>query len=481
MRRQFISFVLLAGLPLFVAPSAAAQEGATLAVVAVGVDAQSQAAAVDAARIAKQAAVGTKDLELVLLEKVLEGGTAPVWLEKRGTAEQAADKGAQAMSALELPVASEAYADALVAFEQAVAGMTDLRPIVEAAAQGGAALLLQGDKRGAARLFETALSVDPAYRLPKAGTNARVFKAFEDAAKDRRAAGQGTLTAYASAGPAEVWIDGVHRGTAPLSLDTPAGRHYVRMVRDGYLSFGTAVDVKRGSETSVSATLKPTQNLAMFEQSLSKLAREKDNTASAADVAVALQVDRLLAVIVESSGASSTFTLVIVDGVSGKELARGSKAFAASGDFFEHDIEVFVKEYLLLSTREGASTAAPTTATPSKAPIVKDDGTSMLPGDPEAVPTPGAVIGGWVMLGLAVIPVGTGIGFGIASYSYYDGYRNKLPDQLDPNLAPLRSAWLTTSILTDASWLVALGLVGGGVAALVSGYSDKAAKEEVLR
>jgi hypothetical protein len=69
---------------------------------------------------------------------------------------------------------------------------------------------------------------------------------------------------------------------------------------------------------------------------------------------------------------------------------------------------------------------------------------------------------------------------GIYSYYLFDVYRNKLPTQLDPELEVVRSRWLITSIVTDVSGVVFVGMMAGGIAALVSGYTEQSAKEEVL-
>jgi PEGA domain len=473
-RRTVLAFAVLAStlLPLFALP-ARAGDGASYAAVAIAADAQAQAIAVHVAKIAREAIESDPDFRYLSLEEILEGAE-PAWIAKRKAAEAARDKARIATEALELPVASDAYAEAIVAYEQAVAGMTDLSPIVDVLAKSGVVLVSQGDKAGGLVAFDRALALDAAFRLPKDGTNKNVQKVFDDALKARKTAGQGTLTAYATVGAAEVWVDGVFRGIAPMSLDVPTGRHYVRMVRDGHIAFGTGVDVKRGSEASVQASLKPTANLAKLEENAIKVPRNKESSKPVAELAAFLQVDRLMAIVVEDTGGSALLTMTVVDGVSGKQLARASKAFAVKDNFFEHDVKVFLTERSKGgSVDEGVVKPADTTAN-------SDTQDSMLPGDAEEVGTPGAVIGGWVMLGLSVLPIASTITFGIISFQLYDGYRNRLPSQLDPNLDPIRQTWLTTSIVTDVSGVLSVALIGGGIAALIAGYNEQAAREEVL-
>jgi hypothetical protein len=457
---------------IFSAPVLAKQEGASVCTLAIPADGQSTATAVDVARIADDAWAADQDVSLLDLERVLEGGD-PLWVEKLQKAQEAREKGKQALDAVELPVAADAFAEAIVQYEQAIAGMKDITPIVETLAQQGTVLSLQGDAKNARAVFSRALALDPAFRLPNDAAK-RVSKLFDEVVKESRNVGQGTLTVYATTGAAEVWVDGVFRGVAPLSISARTGRHYVRTARDGYVAQGTAVEVKRGSEATVQAQLRPTSKLAKLEELGLRVARSKDSVRPIAELAAWLQVDQLLTVVVEDSGGSALLTAVLVDAVSGKQIARASKAFAPKDEFFERDVRGFVKAKLMASTGE----APPDATTPSD--IKTPEQPSLLPGEAEQIETPGAVIGGWVLIGLSAIPIGTTIGFGIGSYNLYDGYRNKLPSQLDPNFEKLRGAWLTTSIVTDVSWILAVGMLAGGTTLLVTGYSEKAAMEEVV-
>lgn len=449
-----------------------------VAAIALAADGGSAPVAVDVARIAHDTLAADRDVRQLDLERVLDGGD-PLWAEKLSVAEAADKKGRNALESVELPVAAEAFAEALVAWEQAIAGMKDLTPLVDTLGRQGVVFSLQGDKKNAQQAFARALALDPAWR-PDASTPSKAKANFEATAKAQKSAGQGSLTVYATSGAAEVWLDGVFRGVAPLTVDARAGRHYVRVARDGYLAHGSAVEVRRGSEATVQANLRPTSRLAKLEELSLRVVRSKESVPPVAELAAWLQVDRLMVLIVEDSGGSALVTGTLVDGINGRQLARASKAFSPRDSFFERDVRNFLRERLAPGASEGAD--APRTD-PTPTPEPGDDevrAPSLLPGEAEKVEAPGAVVGGWVVLGLAAIPLGTGIGFGIASYNYYDGYRNKLPNQLDPQLEPLRSTWLTMSILTDVSWVLAIGMVAGGATALVVGYDEWAAREEVV-
>ncbi len=466
-------------LALVVTASAArAGSGASVVTLAIPADGQSAPTAVRVARLADEVWSRTDDVLLLDLERVLEGGDPP-WLEKLAEARAAVAKGSQAMESLELSVAADAYADAIVKFEQSVAGLKDLTPLLEALVQQGAVYVLLGDARAAKASFSRALALDPAYRLMQEANAPRVVAAFEAAMKEARGAGQGSLTVYSTTGAAEVWIDGVFRSVAPFTVDINAGRHYVRVARDGYVTYATGVEVKRGSEASVQASLRPTSRLARLEDLTVRVPRNKESLKPVAELAAALQVDQLLAIIVEDENGSALLTATLVDGVSGKQLVRASRAFAPADSFFDRDIRVWLDDKI----RRAVGRADETQGTPTpKDDIVTDAniGTSLLPGQAEEVETPPAVVGGWALVGVAAALAVNTAACGLISLNLYDTYRNKLPTQLDPQLEPIKSTWLTLSIITDASWIFGALAGGSGAALLVSGYGEMAAKQELV-
>ena len=58
-------------------------------------------------------------------------------------------------------------------------------------------------------------------------------------------------------GDAEVWIDGEFRGTAPVTLHLPAGKHEVVFRLEGYRSWARELVVVAGDDTRVTARLQP--------------------------------------------------------------------------------------------------------------------------------------------------------------------------------------------------------------------------------
>jgi hypothetical protein len=55
----------------------------------------------------------------------------------------------------------------------------------------------------------------------------------------------------------EVYLDGVYKGSTPLTVDkVPAGRHQLRVSKEGFNSFSSTVDIKEGETEKISAGLK---------------------------------------------------------------------------------------------------------------------------------------------------------------------------------------------------------------------------------
>ena len=56
---------------------------------------------------------------------------------------------------------------------------------------------------------------------------------------------------------AEVYVDGEFRGTAPVTLQLPAGTHEVEFKLAGFTTWSRALVVVAGDDTRVTATLQP--------------------------------------------------------------------------------------------------------------------------------------------------------------------------------------------------------------------------------
>ncbi len=68
----------------------------------------------------------------------------------------------------------------------------------------------------------------------------------------------GSLTISSSPPGSEIYLDGVYRGTTPLTIsDVPEGFHTLELQCHGYSSWSTSVEINGGTELSMNATLAP--------------------------------------------------------------------------------------------------------------------------------------------------------------------------------------------------------------------------------
>ncbi|MDP2340936.1 MAG: PEGA domain-containing protein [Deltaproteobacteria bacterium] len=452
---------------------ARAEDGLLTVSVGIPIDSGSARAAVQVATAAREAIAADTALTVIDLEALLDATDAPPAAARITEARRLKDKADLGLSMVDLPVAADAYATALVAFEQGAAALTNINEVVDTLEKQATTFALQGETASAKQSYDKALALDPGFRLA-ADAPPRAKKIFDDVVKGWRTPPMGQLTVYATTGAAEVWVDGVPRGASPLTLDVPAGRHLVRVYREGYRAWGGAVDVKKGSESTAQAALKPTAGFAKLDELLGRLSRNPENAQNVSDVVRFLKVDRVLLTLVEVQGPIANVSGFYVDGVSGRTLRKGQKSLSVDGNFFERDTTTFVRERFL----QGQNLGSIDDPVKVEVPVDRRRGPSRLPGEAEKVETPGMVIAGWVTLSTAIVPLATGIVLGVVTLNQNEAFHSR--DQVDPELEQIKSAWLFTSVGADVGMVVGAGMIATGAVLLVNGYSEQAALEDVM-
>ncbi len=468
MRTTFSLFIALS----FIAAAARAEDGLLTVSVAIAVDSGAARAAVQVASAARDAVASDPTLTVVNLEALLDGTDAPPAGARLTEARRLKDKADLALSMVDLPVAADAFATSMVAWEQGAAGLTNINEVINTLEKQATTFALQGETAAARQSFEKALALDPGFRIA-AEAPPRAKKVFDDVVKGWRSPPMGQLTVYATTGAAEVWVDGVPRGAAPLTLDVPAGRHFVRVYREGYRAWGGAVDVKKGSDATAQAALKPTTGFAQLDELLGRLARNPDNSQNLADVVRFLKVDRVLLTLVEVQGPIANISGFYVDGVSGGTLRKGQKSLSIDSNFFDRDAATFVRERFLQGQNLGNVEAPPKKIEPDLR-----RGPSRLPGQAEEVETPGLVIAGWVTVGTAIVPLATGIALGVVTLNQNEAFHSRA--QTDPQLEEIKSTWLFTAVGADVGVLLGSGMLATGALLLVNGYAEQSALQDVM-
>jgi hypothetical protein len=484
MRVSFACISVLAT-ALLALPALAAEGGLSMAVVVVGKDSPSAPAAIVVGQIARQGFARNPRYSVLDVEASLNGGADGARLATLKRAADALERGQAAYDAFELDPALEALAECVVTYEQALGGLDDTAPLVDALIFQGAAYSLKGDVKNAKSAFTRAFVLNDAATLDGGRFPDTVQALFEEARNETSALPTGALTVYAAPAAAEVWVDGGFRGSAPLTVsDLKVGRHYVRVMRDGYVTFGAAIDVKRGGEETVQATLRPTTSLSSYEDLRTRIAG--GDPLAARELASMLKVDQLMVASVELAGKDVKITGTLLDGVGGGVLAESNKAFAFESARFRGDLELWLGENF---RKEGSATATTDGTTASDQRYVTEQAVSP--------PTPGILIAGWVVTALTVVPVLVSLIAGVVALYEWDSYRNQgkvmaqitggpptgVPNQItaSTNEGRLVLAFLGISaILADISWLVAGGTLATGITLIVLGINEKAEIEDVL-
>lgn len=471
------------------AHAADAQDRYSIATIGVPKDAASSAGAAVAARAARQAINEDVTLNPLDLVQYLEDGRSPSYVQQYRQAEEALRRGRAAFDALELVPAQQSFTEAQVGFEQAIAASESVAKLVESLVWQGAAATMLRDKTTGKKSFERALVLDDNAQLPAGVTFSKdVTTLFDEVVKARASLAQGTLTIYSSPPAAEVWVDGVFRGAAPLVLnDIPVGRHMVRLYSEGYVAFGAAAEVAKGRDGTVQGNLRPCARFAEFDEKRRRIAQGAPSALR--DMAVFLRVDLLLAAVTQTSNDSITVVGSMTDGIVGNTFVEQNKTFNVADSGFRGDLRRFIVDNFQrarpsMQAGNGGSSgnggnAGNSGNTGNTGNGKNGEGGQFLPAVPKEVPVPPTVTAGWTVLGLSAIPFAVGIGSG--AYSLYAGgvYRS-LDSQLHPQLNEVYNLYFTTSLVADIGYVLGIGMATTGGVLLWMGYNEKANIEDVL-
>ncbi|MBU2531444.1 MAG: circularly permuted type 2 ATP-grasp protein, partial [Alphaproteobacteria bacterium] len=116
---------------------------------------------------------------------------------------------------------------------------------------------LTGDERGTEEFFRYAVSLDPTV-APDASLFPDAIPVYNRAVDEVGSRSLTTVNVRTTPDGAEVWIDGVLKGNAPVSVDIPPGRHVFASRAPGYAPGGEIVEVRGGRRAQdVSLQLQP--------------------------------------------------------------------------------------------------------------------------------------------------------------------------------------------------------------------------------
>lgn len=367
-----------------------------------------------------------------------------------------------AYETLDLDPAVERLTTALKTYEKHAAGLVDIKPVADALMLLGAVHILRGEEKTGADRLAQAVAIQGAIEPDPRVFNPSMRQVFQKASEQALRKAKGSLSVSSSPGYAELWVDGVFRGVTPTSVDglTP-GRHYVRLVRDGYRTAGSVVVVTSGKEVTDNGALRPTPRLDDYDKAVTaalEALRRSDPGAhefpdAVGKLAPLLGVEQVFVAEVRLDGEKVGLLAAQYD-------LQGRRHLKTATHVFSYDVrpEVFDREVSeLLRTQFGETTllkrAAPV-AGAGTAPTAGASATSRDGGSPSlrTLALWGGVGGG------AVVGAVGGLMYALASR---DHSAFVSAEQASSEASSLKSSGKTKALVGDI--LVPLGVVGVGL------------------
>lgn len=472
---------LLGALPSF---SRADEGGLALMVLAVPKDSASQKAAATAGFLARGVFARNPRYQLLDLETFLDQaqespGRAPI---TRALA--SLEKGGHALDENELDTAISALNDAVVAFEQGAAYLTDVKPYMDALLRLGATYALNADNKSATDSFRRALLLDRTASLPNLPNQAK--KAFEDAGRKVDEAERVSISVFSTPSAAEVYVDGVFRGATPQVIDRlPTGPHLIRVLRPGMRAAGRSYKVAAADDT-VQFTLKPTARAAELENITNRI--HNDVTTGQGPVLNELarfaKVDQIYVMGVQSTATDVRASAVLVDGT-GHPLSQGERTF--SGDRFRAELDGWIEQGFRTGQAGTEKAAQKDISTQTSSNFAAPKGGGGSPGLGKIIggillipPFPLTLVVAFVALLLtalvwwlwATFPIPVIRDGGVVPFNF---------SQRDTNYRVLMAVLgIIFPVVTTLLLLVATASMAGGIALIVWGNSEKRTMDAIM-
>ena len=237
-----------------------------LAVIVRGSGAGADKAAGFVSVFAEEAFAKDDRYTVVTLPKTLGSPGADRAERAFGVALEMLGKGKTAYEELDLDAAIDDLNNALAKFERHAAYVGDTKPVLTSLMLLGATHILRGEERAGEKRLSHALAIDPTIEPDPRVFNPTMRDVFQRVYEHLRERPPGTLSVSSNPSYARVYVDGRFVGVAPVALDGLAeGRHFVRLVKDGYRPWGRLIDVVGGRRRSETATLKPATHFDDFD------------------------------------------------------------------------------------------------------------------------------------------------------------------------------------------------------------------------
>ena len=246
-------------------------------------------------------------------------------------------EGDRAAKSKGFPEAAGDYQRALKAFDKGLAAV-GAREYAEALLRVAAAEWMSGEEKQAKEAFALAAQLDPLHKLEAARVEASVEPQLAAARSLADAARAGTLEVETRPAGARVQIDGEARGSSPVHVQLPGGKHLVRIERAGFYPFAELVEVAPKKPVQVSVTLSATPTASTLNQIIAGAAEEVGKgTAGKSSMALAekFSLDRVLVGSVRTLEGKVSVLLSLVD--ANKQQLLGTKTLLLVADGTDAD------------------------------------------------------------------------------------------------------------------------------------------------
>jgi hypothetical protein len=342
-----LSAALTAGVVALASPASAQTPRERLAVGAFAIprDPSGQRAAAAVGAVVRDRVDAHDRLRLIEPARALSGDPRTREEETIDRARAALADGRKAYDALGLDDAIARLGQAVSLYQQSGPLLGDLGEMKTALAYLGAALTLRGSAEEGVSTFYELLTVDPSFTLPSKfpPTVGKVFDGAVDRLNDAKS---GSVEIYSTPPHAAVFLDGEYRGVTPLTVDAlTSGTHYVRIEKDGYVTFGGPLDVAPTQRITSQTRLRDIRRGAELRDLLARTVPEVEADAMGGnlrELARLLVADTLVVLAVSQSGKDASVTGSVYDAPTATRLATERAVVALEGPTFARDVDALV-------------------------------------------------------------------------------------------------------------------------------------------
>lgn len=190
-----------------------------------------------------------------------------------------------AYDGLDLDQAVELLNAALRDFERYAAYTTDMKEVADVLMLLGATHILRGEESKGRERLGQAVSIAPKIEPDPRIFNPSMRSVFQSTSDAIIRAPRGVLQVESTPSYAQVFVDGAFAGISPLAVEgLVAGRHYLRLAKDGYREHGGVIQMKGNAEHSERPALKPAKEFEDFDTVSSRAIKAMTDKALAADL-----------------------------------------------------------------------------------------------------------------------------------------------------------------------------------------------------